>query len=134
MLGWDMKWVPTSPLPLARPRGKAGDAESSRSRGTSTPPAAPTTMSADTRCSRRAARVLGPPVVRLEILVRDGPIVRDAVEAAKPKVIRVKPKRIALPVERAPPDPPRAPPLERVGHATPRRVSVELRVGAPPGI
>src|SRR5439155_13002198 len=42
--------------------------------------------------------------------------------------------RITLPVERAPPDPPRAPPLERVGHATPRRVSVELRVGAPPGI
>ncbi len=57
-------------------------------------------------------------VVRLDLLVRDRPVGRQAVELAPPEVVRTEAERDPPPVVRAPPDHPRPPPAEAValGH------------------
>src|SRR6266508_4625036 len=73
------------------------------------------------RSARDAQRLLGTRVVRLQVLVRDRPVIGDAVEGPKPEVVGVKPQSISLPVECASADTPNALPVEYVWGRTPWR-------------
>jgi hypothetical protein len=65
-------------------------------------------------CAGDAERLLGEPVVGLELIVGEGPVLADPVERAQAEIAGVEAQGVAFPVKRAAADAARPFPLEPV--------------------
>ncbi len=86
------------------------------------------------RDTRHAERSLGAPVVRLEVVVGDRPVVADTVERAESEILGVEADGIAFPVQRASADASRPPPLQQIRVRAAGAVAIEARQRTPPWV
>ena len=84
--------------------------------------------------ARHAERPLRSSVVRLDLFIRDGPVLGHPVERAHPEVVGAEAERGALPVEGAPAHAPRSIPLEPVADAAPGGIAIDAGERAQPRV